>query len=251
MKNRLVLLFLCLLLALTGSFLQAQEGELIEYGQIVSGEITDDTFEIPFTIEGKKGDILVAEMRRDTTDSELYSPNLVILDSEGATLADGADYFSVGAGAGSIVAVELPDDGVYTVLATRDGGRSGDQVGTFSLKVVSAPLLADGEVVEGTISNEVYDQYYAVRGDGYLGVLYNNLGGNYRPAVSLNGLTDDGVPEAAAVLSGRELRQGVAAVDAEAGALYLVMVTASEFDYLFNEVEASYELTLFTKELKN
>jgi hypothetical protein len=235
---------ICILMLLlaTTLFAQAQDGTAIGYGETVSGEITADEFEIPYTFKGAAGDIIVVEMRRANTDSGLYNAALVVLDPSGSLIADSADYIAY-EGAEAIVAVELPENGEYTVLATRDSGRSGEEIGEFVLKLFNPEILGE-EPIQGEVTNETQDQYYVVVSDGSFTVSYRVLESNYAPLVDVNYVNEDGYFESAASMSGLRLDAGSVQVFAESGELYVVAIVADDLDYLFDEdVQVSYELS--------
>jgi hypothetical protein len=232
---------LILSLAMT-LFAQAQDSTPISYGDVVNGEITDDEFEIPYTFKGAEGDIVVVEMRRANTDSGLYNAAVVVLDPGGSLIADSADYISY-EGAEGLVAIQLPENGEYTVLATRDSGRSGDETGEFVLKLFNVEILGE-EPIEREVTNDTEDQYYAVLADGSFTVNYRVLSSNYAPLVDVSYVNEDGYFESAASVSGLRLDAGSMQVFAESGELYIVAIVADDLDYLFDEdVQVAYELS--------
>jgi hypothetical protein len=232
---------LVLWLAMT-LFAQAQDSTPIGYGDVVNGEITADEFEIPYTFKGAEGDIVVVEMRRANTDSGLYNAALVVLDPGGSLIADSADYIAY-EGAEALVAVQLPENGEYTVLATRDSGRSGEETGEFVLKLFNPEILGE-EPIEGEVTNDTQDQYYAVVADGSFTVDYRVLSSNYAPLVDVSYVNEDGYFESAASVSGLRLDAGSMQVFAESGELYVVAIVADDLDYLFDEdVQVAYELS--------
>jgi hypothetical protein len=232
-----------LILSLSMTLLaQAQDSTPIGYDDTVNGEITADAFEIPYTFKGAEGDIVLVEMRRANTDSGLYNAALVVLDPGGSLIADSADYIAY-EGAEAIVAVELPENGEYTILATRDSGRSGEEIGEFVLKLFNLEILGE-ELIEGEVTNDTQDQYYAVVANGSFTVNYRVLSSNYAPLVDVNYVNEDGYFESAGSMSGLRLDAGSVQVFAEAGELYVVAIVADDLDYLFEEdVQVSYELS--------
>ncbi len=231
-----------LLLSFSMTFLaQAQDSTPVKYGSTVSGEITADAFEIPYTFSGEQGDIVVVEMRRANTDSGLYNAAVVILDPSGSIVADSTDYIAY-EGAEALVALELSEAGDYTILATRDSGRTGDETGEFVLKLFQPEILGK-KPIQGEMTNETQDQYYVVVSNGSFTVSYRVIESNYAPLVDVSYINEDGYFESAASMSGLRLDAGTTQVFAEAGELYVVAIVADDLDYLFDEdVQVSYEL---------
>src|SRR5690606_41138734 len=56
---------------------------------------------------------------------------------------------------------QLPENGTYTVIATRPDGESGADVGEFMLSVDTVPVIEIGASVTDTISSEENAHYYA------------------------------------------------------------------------------------------
>jgi hypothetical protein len=167
---------------------------------------------------------------------------VVVLDPGGSLIADSADYIAY-EGAEALVAIQLPENGEYTVLATRDSGRSGDETGDFVLKLFNVEILGE-EPIEGEVTNDTEDQYYAVLADGSFTVNYRVLSSNYAPLVDVSYVNEDGYFESAASVSGLRLDAGNMQVFAESGELYIVAIVADDLDYLFDEdVQVAYELS--------
>jgi len=241
--SRQIRMITILILILSSAFVvQAQDTTPIAYGEVVSGEITNDTFEVAYSFSGAAGDVVVVEMRRANTDSDLYNAAIVLTGPSGDRLANSTDYFAY-EGAEAIVAVELPEDGEYTILATRDDGRTGDEVGEYTLKLFQPEELSK-EAIQGEVTNDTQDQYYVVRSGGSFQVSYLVLESNYAPLVDISFINEEGYPESAASLSGLRLDGGSVRVFAEDGELYLVAIVADDLDYLFDEdIQVSYELS--------
>jgi len=242
MTKRIIVLLVVLLLISASLLVQAQDATPLQYGDTVTGEITDETFEVSYVFAGTQSDVVVVEMRRANTDSGLYNAAVVLLGPGGDILADSTDYYAY-EGAEAIIAAELPEDGKYTILATRDNGRTGDETGEYTLKLLQPEVLSDA-TTQGDMNNKTQDQYYVVRSSGSFAVSYRVLDSNYAPLVDVSYINEDGYPESAASLSGLRLDAGRVEVFAEDGELYLVAIVADDLDYLFEEdIQISYELS--------
>jgi hypothetical protein len=241
MQKRLIVLMLALL-ALLGmtAMVTAQEG--ISYGDVITGEITDQEFEIEYSFEAAAGDLVVVEMRRADTDSELYNADLIVVNPAGDVVADTTDYYGSN-GAQAVVLFEA-EDGEYTILATRDGGRGGSEVGNFILRLLLVDELT-AKPIEGQMGTEALDAYYAIRADGNMDVSYTWLDGNYAPLMQVRSLEDMGYPsDQTASVSGTLLNTATINLTAEDGQLLLVSVIGNPIDYLFDDVEATFEVSL-------
>jgi hypothetical protein len=242
MLKRLMVLMLALL-ALSSMTLLVSAQETIAYGDIITGEITNDEFEIEYAFEAAAGDLVVVEMRRADTDSELYNADLIVLNPAGDMIADTTDYYGSN-GAQAVVLFEAAEDGTYTILATRDGGRGGSEVGNFTLRLIQAEELTSTPI-QGEMGTEALDAYYAIRTDGPVNVRYTWLEGNYAPAMQVRLLEEMGYPSnQSASVSGTLAEDATVTVVVQGENLLLVSVTGNPIDYFFNDVSASFELSL-------
>jgi hypothetical protein len=112
------------------------EAEAIEYGDTVEGEITDDQFAVVYSFEGEEGDVVTITMVDTSRNGEL-DPYLILLDENGEVIAENDDA-ERGARLpddldSQIAEFELPEDGVYTIVATRYQFEDGAGEGEFEL----------------------------------------------------------------------------------------------------------------------
>jgi len=241
MSKRLIVVILALLALLSMTALvNAQES--ISYGDVIEGEITDREYEIEYSFEAEKGDLVVVEMRRADTDSELYNADLIVLNPDGDVIADTTDYYGSN-GAQAVVLFEA-ESGEYTILATRDGGRGGDEEGNFLLRLLLVDELT-AKPQEGFISNDDLDAYYAIRAEGNVDVTYTWLDGNYAPLFEVRPVDELGFPsDQWGSVSGTLVNSATFNLAADDGQLMLVAVTANPIDYFFSDVEATFEVGL-------
>lgn len=103
----------------------ASSGASLNDGDTVSGTIDNDQPAIFYTIEAEEGDNITIVMAAISGDLD---PFLVLLDSNNDILASDDD--SGGSSDAAIFDFEIPDDGIYTIVATRyqlqDGASSGE-----------------------------------------------------------------------------------------------------------------------------
>lgn len=243
MTRKTLIVFSLMLMALlcAASLVSGQDVDTIEYGESVTGELTDREFEIAYEFTGSEGDVIVIYMAAVDTLGDLNRPELLLLNSENDVVADTADAFTIGE---ILLAAELEAEDTYTILATRQDGRAGDSVGEFTLDLIKLPVLELDKEVSETISSEDSDQYYAIRSDSSTLVLsYLKLSGTFSPMISINVINDEAGLDEVVVLQGSALERAAVNVPSEPG-LYIVTVGEAPFDFNFNEVEAEYELML-------
>jgi len=142
-------------------------GEL-EYGVEVYGTITERDYEDRWTFQGAEGDEITLML--EATSGSYLDPFLQILDSDTNELASSDDYgYSVNS---RIEGFELPSSGTFTVIATRYGAFQGNSTGDYALLLahgVPEPPAPDGElafgdVVEGEITDDNYQDRWAFQG---------------------------------------------------------------------------------------
>jgi hypothetical protein len=240
LKRLTVLMLASLALLSMTALVNAQES--ISYGDVIEGEITDREYEIEYTFEAAEGDLVVVEMRRADTDSELYNADVIVLNPDGDIVADTTDYYGSN-GAQAVVLFEA-EDGEYTILATRDGGRGGDEEGNFTLRLLLVDELT-AKPVEGEMGTDALDAYYAIRAEGNVDVTYTWLSGNYAPLMQVRPVEELGYPsDQTASVSGTLLNTATINLVGEDGQLLLVSVIGDPIDYLFDDVEATFEIGL-------
>jgi hypothetical protein len=172
----------------------AAAAQTIEYGDVVRGEITNETFEELWVFEGQAGDVVTITMR--ALDGASLDPTLILLRPDGALARENDDAAAAGTNEigqldSQIVEYELREDGTYTIVATRFGGS--DEVGgegRYELSLVEgatpdnngtggtgstdlpptvtqAQLMGEIEIggaVEGQITNEVFSNAWTFEG---------------------------------------------------------------------------------------
>jgi hypothetical protein len=136
----------------------------IEYGQTVTGEITNRDFEIGYVFTGAEGDVVIVRMAGAELEGgaqALSEPQVIMLD---------ADFTVIGSSSYGYPATtffwRLPTDGDYTILATRTDGRAGDSVGGYKLELINPETLPPGKTMLGTVLPQEPD-YYAVIGEPF------------------------------------------------------------------------------------
>jgi hypothetical protein len=238
MRQLLAMLFVTFFVAFSTV---AQDESTIEYGQLVTGEITNREFEIPYTFTGKGGDVILITMSAVEALGDLNQPEIILLDGEAEIIADTSGAFNVG---GALLAIQLPGDDTYTILATRNDGRAGDSVGEFTLELINPPTLVVGEPLNDTISSDGRDAYYVIENNtAGLVLSYQRQDGDFAPQIAVNFISDDFDLSPVSFMGGDELERGEINVPTSED-FYIVNVGEALFDFNFSEVTADYELEL-------
>lgn len=215
------------------------QDNVLAYGDSAEGEITSREFEVEYTFEGAADDIIVVELVPEDDFDGLDQPSLILLSAENDVLT------SVDASIGTATLVyELPDDGEYVILATRQDGRSGESEGAYTLTLDTVPLIAPGEPVKGDMNNEETN-YFALHMDTSFLVVYEHVEGDFYPEISLNIVESEFFSNdnlmAVATMSGDQLSAGALGHDGTSG-LVVIRVGAPLFAFSFETETVSYTL---------
>ncbi len=164
------------------------ETQSLIYGDSVTGEIDDFTFEQRYTFQGNAGDAVIIDMARDDDDFSRLDTYLILLGPDGEEVARDDDG---GEGFNSRLSIQLPADGQYTIVATRFRQADGASSGAFTLRLSEGealptpeptptgpptnmpppppppsgmPSLAYGQEVPGEIRDDTFEQRYVFEG---------------------------------------------------------------------------------------
>ncbi len=149
-----------LALALPGMAL-AQGGGTIAYGQVVTGEITQDAPEVRYTFTGAAGDVVVIRMNATQPGLDSY---LELLGPDGQSLQTNDDS---GGSLNSLLGpFRLPASGTYTVIATRFMRDQGSSSGPFELSLNTSTLnpLSLNETITVTLDEAQPAVYFSYTG---------------------------------------------------------------------------------------
>lgn len=222
------------------------ENELV-IGEVVTGEITDAQFEVFYKLQAEQGQVLVIEMFAAERDNDLDWPELVLYDGDNQTIADTFSSISINR---AVLVVEMPHNGSYQVIATRDDGRSGDSVGEYVLRVLAPPVLQSGETVTDVVLGEGPVNYYVVESDTAFSVYYEFSNGNFRPILEAYRVEDDYDMINLATLRGRELANGTVGFRNTEGSRFVITIGDSPYASSFNDEirQANYRVRLLVNE---
>ncbi|GAB1420250.1 hypothetical protein MASR2M15_03390 [Anaerolineales bacterium] len=242
-KRLSLILILILALAVSAGLVSAQE-ELVA-GTPLTGEISNQTFELEYSYSGTEGEVIVIELRPVEEFGDLDYPEILLLDSENTVINSTVDHFDYGE---ATLIAKMPATGTYTVLATRQDGRSGDSVGQFTIQVIEPTLLSE-DVTSNSITNDAGSQYYLANFDKSYSLIYLKKAGDFGPEVVAGALneTEGQINDEEFVLSGERMSLGSIGIF-DAGVDYIVIVRAPLFSFYFDAVSADYELNLYPLE---
>lgn len=202
---------------------------LIEYGASVSGEITNREFEQIYVFEGVEGDVVVITMSR-ANEVDGLDPYLYLTTDDNELLAQNDDASSVD----SRIVYRLPSDGIYQIVATRLGDRTGTSAGEYVLDLEKPPVSTTGVVIEGTLLSRDASNFHVIvpEEDGLYTITYKHVSGNYYPNILVQSLTEgDYYYEEIATLTGQELQGGSLTFTLTADRIYILSTQENYYDY--------------------
>jgi hypothetical protein len=235
-----LLVLLGLLVWVSAGTATAQEPTPIEYGQTVTGEITDENYEFVYTFNGSEGDVVIVEMAQTSALGDLRRPEVTLTDDRGTPIATTADRFSISR---AILVTELPFDGEYTVIATRLDGEDGDSVGEFTLSLLRPPVFNVGETIQDSISTQDGEQYYVVRPETAFGLEYQRSGGTMVPQLEISAIGSEADFDSQAALSGPMITIATVGVF-EAAEIHIITVSRSIYQSAIEERSADFLIKL-------
>lgn len=239
MKHWLTLITTLLVLALAGPALAQGSATPIAYGETAQGEITNAQFEVPYVFTGAANEIVVIYMVADGND-DFYEPSIILLDADNTVLASADGWYDV------TLMTTLPAAGEYTVLASRNGGRTGDGVGAYSLSLDVLNTIALGEMLEAEMTNEDAVRY-AVEVTGSFTVEFERVSGDFAPELTINVMDESGELNPVGTLQGSALRKVVVTIEPDsdvAPSLYVLQLQEGPWDWNFETVSVQYRLTV-------
>ncbi len=227
----------------------AQDATALTLGEAVNGEITADSYEIPYTFEGNAGDVALIQMWEAPDASDYVDTYLILQGPDGKVFAenanDPANYSS------AVIAATLPDDGTYTVIATRDGGRTGDSVGPYVLQANVVEPLAAGAKIDATIYGYDHElrttpQQFVVLGSGATKISFSQEISDLFPEIRLYPWEDvDSYPTPLFSLSDTsKTTSAVVSVELEEGVLYILSVRDSFSSSVYDDSEKPITITV-------
>jgi hypothetical protein len=239
------LVLLVVLAALGASVAAAQEKTPLEMGQWMEGTLTNDSYEVKYTINGAKGQIILVQMLPKPGTYDL-DPALVLRNSDGDIVGQNDDYsYPL-----SVVVAELPSDDTYTILATRSGGKTGSSTGAYWVRADAVEPLKPGSKLDVTISSDSekdIPSVYVLRPEssGPVKVGFSQKPGDLYASLDIGVWQDDSYPTSVMSLSDTAKVTGATfSVDLDSGQIYLLMVKRAFGAFSFNSADATVTVTV-------
>jgi hypothetical protein len=166
-------------------------GGVIPMNRLIGGTITNETHFIEYTFSGKRGQEVFITLQAAGYGN--LDPYLSLRGPDSTTLDTDDDGWT---GRNSKIEITLPQDGAYTVTATRCGGYDGLSVGNFLLWVTdSHPRVAyygvfsPNQYIIGAISDEYYgvEHTFSGRAGEEITITMKKFKGTLDPYLSLRG----------------------------------------------------------------
>ena len=190
-----------LILALLTLPAGAELDNLLAYGDVARGEISNRQFEIEYRFEAEEGDVISVSMESRDSDAFRY-PSLLLLSEDFELLA------ATHARSQVRIFHDVRADGVYLLFATRRLARAGPGEGGFSLLLERVAQLPAGQARCESVSGDS-QRHYAIRANSDFELAYRFEGGGFRPEVTVNAIdVESGKLESIAQLSGGRLEYG-------------------------------------------
>lgn len=212
---------------------------LLTYGDSVTGDITNRTFEVIYAFEGQADDVVAIEMKATNND---FDPYLYLTTLDNTVLVYNDDYNNLDA---AIVTV-LPDTATYQIVATRNGGRVGTRGGAYSLSLTRLDPLPVGEAIEGLVRNrQDYPLHVFVPPQSGIYIFsYTRTFGTLYPTLTIAEIRD-GYSNKIAQLDGERLVRGQVGLELKPNSLYIVSFTRNGYRYEDSpNASATYTLTI-------
>ena len=123
-----VVVLLLMLVALVGSTFSASAQDALKPGDTVEGEITNDNFAVTYDYVGIGGEVIIVDLFPVDILADYDNPAIIIqLDGEEVLRYDGYGE--------TTVVTQLPEDGTYSIIASRRDDADGDSAGEYTLPI--------------------------------------------------------------------------------------------------------------------
>lgn len=203
----------------------AQDGGALAYGDSVTGEITDEVWEVTYSFDGKAGDLIMITM---VAEDFAFDGYLYLRDSSGSVVAENDD----GVGLDPRLIIALPSTDSYTIVAARLDGPDGTGTGAFRLSISQVNMINLGVAYEGQF--ELEGDYpvlaFMVPDAGFYAVSYTQTGGEGHPNFEVNLL--EGVFTTNLIyMSANKLQQASVVTELEGFLLYIFELTPNYFEW--------------------
>lgn len=232
MQNKKMLIFFSLMVLLSLSafptLTTAQEIVPISYGESVIGDITNEVYEDIYQFKGQEGDFVRINMTPTDILSDMDNPRVVLQTESGIELA-ADDYFGIG---GDLFA-ELPDTGLYNIIATRRDGATGESVGEYSLSLSHLEVIEEDFTQTGLTATTDEELFWVVKPPSNVTLAFSNASGDMVTQFALNEINaEDGRIRELAVVGGSNALAG--SITIRPALYYILSVTRAPFSFSSN-----------------
>ena len=227
-----VILMLAVCLSVMGSSaVAAQDKVKLKLGEFVKGSITEKVLEQSYSFSAKKGDVITLEVLPDPEKADL-NPTIELRNSKGEALAanDAFNYPLV------LAIAEAPADDDYIAVVGRSGGKDGDSLGDYSLRVSVAELVSSGSKIDTKVSSDFNapPQIFVIHPDksGSLDVSFSQKVGDNYAALNVLKWNEGSYPDTLFNLdSTSKLSKATLSIDLEAGNFYVIQLKQTSYSY--------------------
>ncbi|MEO8606974.1 MAG: hypothetical protein ABI690_03785 [Chloroflexota bacterium] len=249
MRKALWLMLVLIIAVSVAGVTVAADATALKLGESVDGEITADTYEIPYTFDGKKGEVALIQMWEAPNASDYVDTYLILQGPDGKVFAENSNDPALYSN--SVIAATLPTDGTYTVIATRDGGRTGDSVGPYVIQANIVEPLKSGSKIDAAIYGYDNDarntpEQFVVEGSGATKISFSQEITDLFPDLKLYPWEDvNSYPTALFTLAETsKTTSAVVSVELEEGTLYILTVKDSFSSTVYDDSEKKITLTV-------
>ena len=249
MRKALLLILAALVMVSVVGVTAAQDATPLTLGEAIEGEITNEEFEVLYTFEGSAGEVALIQMWQAPDADEYVDTELILQGPNGRDIASGPGDPALYSQA--TIALELPEDGTYTIIATRYEGRTGDLIGPFVLVTNIVEPLVAGSKIDATIygyDSDLRDipQQYVVQGSGATKISFSQEIDDLFPDLKLYSW-EDGKEYSAPLFTLEDtskVSSAVVSVELDEDTLYILTVRDSFSSSVYDDSEKTFSITV-------
>lgn len=228
----------------------AQEPQIINIGDEISDTFEMRTDEMLYSFEGTAGTIVVVEVLSEDILSGFF-PEVTLVNDRGSTLASSGDFsnsdnfeFAIDK---ATIFLDLPRDGVYTVVISLNQFATLQSDAPFVLRVISPEILEVSQSIESELTTS-RDTYFVVISEDIFTINYRPIRSNFATDLIIYRLDSD-TRETLGTISGKDVVSASLTVAPNRNMIHIVEVTQSALDFtgMFNEESATFEITYSTE----
>ena len=233
-----------ILILWSSSLVGAQERQIpfLEYGDEMRAVLPLQSPESEFKFEGKQGDIVIiqASIRIDDILTAFF-PYIALLNERGSTIAtsreDTYEYTS-------ILPIEIPADGEYTILVTPGDLSYLQSDSPFYLRVLRPPILEVNVPIAGKLDGENPDYFIVIANESFE-IEVQRMDQSIYPGAAIANI-QAGDFDVLGLMLGQKLVSGSLVIEPDRNAVHFVEVSKPTLEHAIIPIEAqiSYQITL-------